>query len=92
VAALRRPAVVVPTPRPYEEQHVTGSFLEAGPWPVVVVADTDDALSGSVLDRAVNLDGGAWRTWCDGSGTERLRAVVESIAGHGAEDQGKAIA
>lgn len=80
VAALRRPAVVVPTPRPYDEQHVTATALAVGPWPAVVVAKAGAALRSEVLDRAAALDGGAWRTWCDGSATRRLREIVESIS------------
>lgn len=80
VAALRRPAVVVPSPRPFEEQQTTAAALRRGPWPVVVAADRDEALRPDTLARAAALDGRAWTTWSDGRAVERLRGVVESVA------------
>ena len=81
VAALRRPAVVVPTTRPFDEQHTTAAALAAGPWPVVVAHSTDDAFSTATLARAAALDGTAWRAWSDGTAAARLLDVVESVAG-----------
>ncbi|QCW51567.1 glycosyl transferase [Nocardioides dongxiaopingii] len=78
VAAARRPAVVVPQPRPHAEQATAGSVL-AGGWPAVVSREwPSDAAD---LDRAAGLDGRAWAEWCDGRAVERFAAVVTGTAG-----------
>ncbi|ANH38064.1 undecaprenyldiphospho-muramoylpentapeptide beta-N- acetylglucosaminyltransferase [Nocardioides dokdonensis FR1436] len=80
VAALRRPAVVVPAPRPHDEQARTGAALVAGPWPAVVL----DALRGpgwpGALERARTLDGAAWAGWCDGRAAARFADIVLATA------------
>lgn len=78
VAALRRPAVVVPQVRPHDEQATTAAVLREGPWPALVLDDwpRDDA----PLEAAVKLDGSAWSTWCDGGAVERFAAIVEDVA------------
>jgi hypothetical protein len=80
VAAVRRPAVVVPAQRPFAEQHATVAALRDGPWPVVVADDVDEATSPDVLDRAADLDGSRWSSWYDGSAGDVLRRVVEDVA------------
>ena len=37
VAAVRRPAIVIPEPRPHGEQQATARALADGPWPVTVL-------------------------------------------------------
>lgn len=80
VAALRRPAVVVPQDRPHEEQRTTARALAAGGWPVLV-EETFPADGWSArLTEAAGLDPGRWATWCDGAAAERAAAVVLKVA------------
>jgi hypothetical protein len=65
VAALRRPAVVVPQDRPHDEQRVTARLLHSGSWPVAA------GLAG-----AAGLDGSRWAAWCDGMAARRFAEVV----------------
>ncbi len=78
VAALRVPAVVVPAPRPFQEQHVTAAALAQG-WPAVVVDPVPDIGWREVLHEARVLDGEGWADWCDGDAPERLAEIVESV-------------
>ena len=80
VAAARRPAVVIPQPRPFDEQRTTAAVLQRrSDLPVVV----QDQLPGddleSVLDKASHLDGAAWARWNDGGGAARLAAVLRDL-------------
>ncbi|PUA80165.1 hypothetical protein [Nocardioides currus] len=77
IAASRLPAVVVPAPRPFDEQHVTADALRHG-WPAVVVDNVSDAgvSWADVLDRARGLDGEAWSGWVDGRAAHRAAQVV----------------
>lgn len=85
VAAARLPAVVVPAPRPFDEQATTAAVLDAGPWPAVALpALAHDDWPG-LLRRTAALDGAAWADWCDGGAASRLAEVVaEVVAGVGA--------
>lgn len=76
VASLRVPAVVVPAPRPFHEQHVTASALADG-WPAVVVDSVPDIGWNDLLNAALFLDGEGWADWCDGDAPGRIAAVVE---------------
>lgn len=80
VAALRRPAVVVPQERPHDEQRTTARVLALGGWPAVVEHSWPDSGWAERLDRAAALDGRGWSRWCDGGAAERFLAVVESVA------------
>jgi hypothetical protein len=79
VASLRRPTVVVPEPRPHEEQVTTARVLANGAWPVTVVGDPDAADWSKVLERTRLLDGEAWSPWCDDHAGDRFAAVVDRL-------------
>ena len=79
VASARRPAVVLPQPRPYEEQDTTAAVLRQG-FPAVVVDGVPLQGWAGLLDAAHALDADAWRGWCDGSAAARLTRVVEDVA------------
>lgn len=83
VAALRVPAVVVPAPRPFDEQHVTADALRHG-WPAVVAESPDPTTGwGDLLGAALELDGDGWDAWCDGRAPERAAAVVRAAMSGG---------
>lgn len=81
VAAARRPAVVIPQPRPHDEQEHTADVLdEAGiamvprRWPVPEVWPT-------LLERATELGGMRWARWAPGDGAQRAAALLDELAG-----------
>ncbi|MRJ75265.1 hypothetical protein GEV29_01815 [Aeromicrobium sp. SMF47] len=83
VAAARRPAVVVPRPRPFGEQDAMAAVLGAdGRLPVTVCPEGLPTSGWSqLLDRTAALDGTGWTCWNDGGGAQRLAAVIaEEIA------------
>jgi hypothetical protein len=80
VAALRRPAVVVPSPRPHHEQETTAHALAGGDWPAVVLERFPEQGAGAVLDRAVHLDGQRWSRWCDGAAAVRFARLLTGAA------------
>jgi hypothetical protein len=83
VAALRVPAVVVPAPRPFDEQHVTAAALADG-WPAVVVDAVPDLGGRDLLHEALFLDGAGWTDWCDGGAPVRIAELVGEVARGGA--------
>lgn len=81
VAAARRPAVVLPQDRPFDEQHALAGGL-AGGAPVEVVDRWPSADRWpDLLDRVEQRDPAGWSAWHDGRGAERLAAAV--LAGPG---------
>jgi hypothetical protein len=81
VAAAQVPAIVIPQPRPHDEQRATAAVLaEAGlaivrpEWPE---ADAWPAL----LAAATRLGGQGWVRWCDGTGPQRAAAELDALAG-----------
>lgn len=78
VAATRVPAVVVPQPRPFDEQVTTATVLREG-WPALVVDTLPDVGWSDILEQAASLDGAAWQGWCDGRAAERVAALVRAV-------------
>lgn len=78
VAAARRPAIVVPQPRPFREQDTTASVLAThGRFPVTVCPDgLPTAGWAELLDRTAQLDGSRWAIWNDGEGSARVGDVI----------------
>lgn len=81
VAAARRPAIVVPGKRPFDEQGTTARVLAHGDWPVIVrpALPVDEEWS-VLLEQAAALDGGRWARWNNGLGAERAADIVERVA------------
>jgi hypothetical protein len=80
VAAARRPAIVIPERRPYEEQHCmarelgkAGLALAEPRWPE---ADRWPQL----LEEAARRGGERWERWNDSLGADRAARVLESTA------------
>ena len=80
VAAARRPAVVLPQSRPFDEQHATASALaDAG----IAVAPAGPPAADAwpeLLDRACALGGDGWARWSHGDGAARAAAVLAAVA------------
>lgn len=80
VAALRRPAVVVPEPSPHDEQRVTAEVLRRAALPVLVTDQPIGTDWAERLTEAAALDGEDWARWCDGDAIGRLLDVVRATA------------
>ncbi|MET0930807.1 MAG: glycosyltransferase [Aeromicrobium sp.] len=78
VAAARRPAIVVPRPRPFQEQDAMAGVLAAdGRFPVAVRAGLPTTGWAELLDHTARLDGSEWSAWNDGGGAQRFAGVIE---------------
>ncbi len=84
VAASRRPAVVLPQPRPHDEQRhlaraLAGAGLARSPrgWP------GDDEWP-ALLQSAVGDDAQGWTRWSDGRGASRMAHAVDRLAARAA--------
>ena len=80
VAALRRPAVVIPQERPHDEQHRTGRALAQSGLAVVAAKWPAVADWPVLLERAQRLGGGGWARWSDGAGAERAANAIAAVA------------
>ncbi|SDD60921.1 glycosyltransferase [Nocardioides lianchengensis] len=80
VAALRRPAVVVPQRRPHDEQRTTARALASAGLPVLVEETWPQDGWARRLERAAGLDGRGWSCWCDGHAAERFLDVVAAVS------------
>jgi hypothetical protein len=72
VAACRRPAVVVPAARPFDEQAATAGALARGPWPCRVLPEMRATGWAQTLDDVAALDGRGWASWCDAAAADRF--------------------
>ncbi|WP_129658414.1 glycosyltransferase [Rothia halotolerans] len=80
ISAARRPAIIVPQPRPHEEQRATGRVLRSGGWPAIVLDEPPQDGWGPLLDRATALDGSSWGSWNDGQGASRAAGLIARVA------------
>ncbi|PWW66855.1 glycosyltransferase [Actinokineospora spheciospongiae] len=81
VAAARRPAVVIPQPRPFGEQRATAAALSRGRLAVVVPAWPAAERWPGLLDRAVRRGGDRWSHWSRGDGAARAAALLDELGG-----------
>jgi hypothetical protein len=82
IAAARRPAVLVPGDRPFDEQRSTARALRGMGLPVIVLdAWPAPAEWPQLLHRAAALDGADWARWNDGRGADRVAELLGSLAG-----------
>lgn len=75
-AAARRPAIVLPQARPFDEQLAMGQALDDDRWPAIVRHSLPQDSWSTLLERARRLDGHSWQGWCDGHAAERFVAVL----------------
>ncbi|WP_375499122.1 glycosyltransferase [uncultured Jatrophihabitans sp.] len=81
VAAARRPAIVVPQGRPFDEQRTTGDALRSAGLATVLDAWPAAGDWPGLLDAAA-AQGQQWTRWNDGRGAARFARVVTEVA-HG---------
>ncbi len=79
-AAVRRPAIVIPEPRPHAEQQATGRALADGPWPVTVLPAWPSSGWPRLLEETSQRDVSTWHSWCDGEAAHRFARVIERTA------------
>lgn len=80
VAAARRPAIIVPQQRPFDEQVTTAGVLAEGPWPVIVHETLPRDGWPELLETAAAQDGTGWASWNDGLGAQRAAAIIDAVA------------
>ena len=80
VAAARRPAVVLPEPRPHDEQLHTARALDAAGLAVVLHRRPGAGEWPDILAHATRRGGADWIAWSDGHAAERAAAVIEAVA------------
>jgi hypothetical protein len=85
VAAARRPAVVVPSRRPYDEQYTTGRVLMRREWPAEVRWEWPTSGWSALLEQTAGLDGSAWAPWCDGQAAARFARIITETIGQTGE-------
>jgi hypothetical protein len=79
VAARRRPAIVVPAARPFDEQRMTGQVLASAEWPTRVEECFPSTGWSELLQHVATLDAGAWQPWCDGHAADRMTELLTSF-------------
>lgn len=85
VAQLRRPAVVLAQPRPYDEQDATVRALTRMGLAVTAYGWPQDYRWPELLERALATGGERWGAW-GGDGAARAAARLDSLAGRLGED------
>ncbi|RAV00341.1 hypothetical protein DQP58_01360 [Mycobacterium colombiense] len=80
VAAAQRPAVVIPQPRPFDEQRATAEMLK-GHRLAVVTGELPDATGWpALLTQATATDPQRWRRWEVDGAARRAADAIESAA------------
>lgn len=86
VAAARRPLVLLPQDRPFDEQHRQAALLARAGLAATHAAWPAAAAWPGVLRDAVRRGDAAWTTHHDGHAAERIAAVVRRVAHGGRVD------
>ena len=79
VAAARRPAIIVPAPRPHDEQVTTAAVLRSGDWPALVEMTFPSLGWAGRLEEVAAYDPAGWQRWTDGEAAGRFADVVRSV-------------
>ena len=80
VAAARRPAVVIPQPRPFDEQLATARVLEDAALAAVRTTWPEPGEWDGLLGKALTIGGEGWTRWRTGTGAARAAAVLQELA------------
>ena len=80
IAAARRPALLLPQDRPFDEQRVMASALGSAGLPALVRDSwPSPAEWPDLLDRVGRLDGSRWSSWNDGDGAARVAELLSEL-------------
>ncbi|GAB77867.1 Glycosyltransferase, GT2 family [Austwickia chelonae] len=80
VAAARKPAVVISTPRPHGEQDATLAALDRAGLAATHRGIPEAHRWPELLEQARHIPGERWTTWSDGHGARRAAALAHTIA------------
>lgn len=80
VAAARRPALLVPQPRPFDEQHATAAALDAAGIATSLAGWPQPSAWSGLLAGALQRGGEEWKRWSDGDGAARAAAAIALAA------------
>jgi hypothetical protein len=80
VAAARRPAIVVPQARPYDEQRANAGALARGKLALVRDGWPAPGEWPDLLQTAAQQDASRWSRWSDGQGAQRAAARLDAHA------------
>lgn len=82
IAAARRPAVLIPQARPFDEQRSLATALAGLDAIPALVRDTWPAAGEwpAILDRVSRLDGVPWSIWNDGHGADRAAGLLADLS------------
>ena len=84
ISAARRPAILIPQDRPFDEQRTLAGALPTMPGgvPATVLDSWPNANRWSgLLDQAAGLDGAQWSVWNDGDGAARAAGYLDDVDG-----------
>jgi len=79
-AAARRPAIVIPQRRPFDEQHATAGALHDAGLAEVLADWPEPARWPKILTAAAERDGDRWREWSPGDGAARAARYITEVA------------
>jgi UDP-N-acetylglucosamine--N-acetylmuramyl-(pentapeptide) pyrophosphoryl-undecaprenol N-acetylglucosamine transferase len=80
IAAARRPAVIIPQPRPFDEQHATATALAEHGLAVSVPRWPTVTAWPHLIETALTLGGHRWGRWHTDGAAARAAAVIDSLA------------
>jgi hypothetical protein len=80
VAAARRPAIVIPQPRPHDEQLIGARVLDREHLAIVSYRWPAPEAWPRLLQAASALGGERWERWSSGDGARRAAGVIEAVA------------
>lgn len=83
VAVAGIPAIVIPQPRPHREQDATAEALGISRLAVTLAAWPPEHEWPALLHAALGIGGDGWARW-RGGGARQAAAVIERVAGRGA--------
>jgi UDP-N-acetylglucosamine:LPS N-acetylglucosamine transferase len=88
LATAEKAAIIVPAPRPFDEQEITGALLARAGLAVVQPHWPLPVEWPDLLHRARSIDGKRWRRWRTAGASQRAAAAIEGVAARYSEGIG----